>query len=205
MACPDFAQLPEVDVGQNYRLNPKLTTPRRNFMKKRLILASVTLLVAVAVVIPQGIKELKGLLIGYEEVPAVSSTGNGEFRARISNDGTQIDYELSYSDLEGAVQQAHIHFGQTSVNGGIAVFLCTNLGNGPAGTQPCPAPPATITGTLRASDMVNLAAGQGLAAGEFEELLQAIRAGKTYVNVHTTKHPGGEIRSQIDPGKGDHH
>ena len=174
-------------------------------MKKRLVLSSALVLLAVAVVLPQGIKELKGLLTGYEEVPAVSSTGNGEFRARISNDGTEIEYQLSYSDLEGSVTQSHIHLGQTSVNGGIAVFLCTNLGNGPAGTQPCPPAPATITGTIRAADMVNTAAVQGLAAGEFEELLQAIRAGKTYVNVHTTKHGGGEIRTQIDPGKGNHH
>ncbi len=46
-------------------------------------------------------------------------------------------------------------------------------------------------------------AGQGIAAGEFNELLRAIRAGSTYVNVHTTGYPGGEIRAQIDrPGNG---
>jgi hypothetical protein len=163
------------------------------------------LLMSVAVVLPQGIKELKTLLIGYEEVPVISTTANGEFRGRISRDESEIQYELSYSDLEGEIQQAHIHFGQPGVNGGIVVFLCTNLGNGPAGTQPCPPPPATINGTLRASDMVGLAAGQGIAAGEFGELIQAIRAGKTYVNVHSTKHTGGEIRGQIDPGKGNHH
>ena len=173
-------------------------------MKKRIIFASVTLLLASALVLPQGIKELKALLIGYEEVPSVSTAASGEFRARISNDGTQIDYELSYSDLEGAVQQSHIHLGQARANGGVSVFLCTNLGNGPAGTQPCPPPPATITGTLRAADVVG-PANQGIAAGEFEELLKAIRAGNTYVNVHTAKFPGGEIRSQIDPGKGNHH
>src|ERR687891_1574380 len=90
----------------------------------------------------QGFKKISEILTGYEETPsAVSTTGNGTFNARISNDGTQIQWELSYADLEGAIQQAHIHFGQKGVNGGISVFLCTNLGNGPAGTQPCPAPP----------------------------------------------------------------
>ena len=93
-------------------ININLTITRRNLMKKRLIFASVALVLAVAVVLPQGIKELKALLTGYQEVPAVSTAANGEFRARISNDGTQIDYELSYSDLEGAVQQSHIHLGQ---------------------------------------------------------------------------------------------
>ena len=40
-------------------------------------------------------------------------------------------------------------------------------------------------------------AAQGIAAGEFAELVRAIRAGATYVNVHTTVHPGGEIRKQL--------
>ncbi|HSB12429.1 MAG TPA: CHRD domain-containing protein [Blastocatellia bacterium] len=169
---------------------------------RRVLLALVTILMSVAVAMPDGIKELKTLLVGYQEVPAISTAANGEFRARISNDESEITYELSYSDLEGAVQQSHIHFGQTGVSGNIVVFLCSNLGNGPAGTQACPPPPATITGTLRASDMVNTASGQGIAAGEFEELISAIRAGKAYVNVHSAKFPSGEIRGQIDPGKG---
>ena len=76
------------------------------------------------------------------------------------------------------------------------MFLCSNLGNGPAGTQPCPAGPATVTGTLTAADVVGPAA-QGIAAGEFEELLRAIRARVTYVNVHSSKFPAGEIRSQL--------
>ena len=106
----------------------------------------------------QGFKNIKEFLGGYEETPsAVSTTGNGTFNARISNDESRIDWELSYNDLEGAVLQAHIHLGQRSVTGPISVFLCTNLGNGPAGTQPCPAPPATISGTIVAADVTNLA------------------------------------------------
>ena len=176
-------------------------------MKKRTLLVSLSALVLVAavVVVAQGIKEIKALLSGYEEVPSVSSTGNGELRARISKDETEITYELSYADLEGAIQQAHIHFGQSGVNGGIAVWLCSNLPSPPtpAGVQPCPLPPATITGTLTAADVVGPSA-QGIAPGEFAELISAIRAGKTYVNIHTAKHTGGEVRSQIDPGKAHH-
>ena len=74
-------------------------------------------------------------LSGSEEPPYVSTTGNGTFEAELSNDGTSISYRLSYAGLEGSVLQAHIHVGQKLVNGGISVFLCTNLGNGPAGTQ----------------------------------------------------------------------
>src|ERR1044071_6222045 len=173
---------------------------------KRAAIALCLLAFATAsvVALPQGFKLIKELLTGYEEVPSVSTTGNGQFKARISNDETNIQWELSYSDLEGAVQQAHIHIGNVGVNGGISVFLCTNLGNGPAGTQPCPTPPATITGTLRAADVVGPTA-QGVAPGEFDELIRALRAGKTYVNIHSSKWPGGEVRSQIDPGLGQHH
>ncbi len=164
---------------------------------------------AVALGFGDGFKNIKEFLIGYEEVPSVSTTGNGGFQARINPDETEIAYTLSYADLEGAVQQAHIHLGQTGVTGGITVFLCSNLGNGPAGTQPCPAPPATITGTITAADVspnipaTQGARNQGLGTGEFDELLAAIRAGATYVNVHSTTWPGGEIRSQIhhDHGK----
>ena len=39
--------------------------------------------------------------------------------------------------------------------------------------------------------------GQGILAGEFDELVEAIRAGATYANVHSTEFPPGEIRDQI--------
>ena len=167
------------------------------------------LAIASTVVAAQGgFKNIRELLTGYQEVPAVSTTGTATFRARISNDESRIDWELSYADLEGAVQQSHIHFGQTGVNGGISVFLCTNLGNGPAGTQPCPAPPTTISGTIVAADVspnipsTAAARTQGINTGEIDELIAAIRAGATYVNIHSTLWPGGEVRSQIDGNSG---
>ena len=174
-------------------------------------IAVIALVSASAVVLGQGFKKISEFLTGYEEVPSVSTTASGTFNARISKDGSQIDWELSYSDLEGAVQQAHIHFGQAGVNGGISVFLCTNLGNGPAGTQPCPAPPATISGTILAADVspnipaTAAARTQGINTGEIDELIRAIRAGATYVNVHSTLWPGGEIRSQIDGNSSHNH
>jgi CHRD domain len=137
-------------------------------------------------------------LIGYQEVPAVSTTGNGTFKAKIDRNGQQISYRLSYADLEGDVTQAHIHFGQRAVNGGISVFLCTNIGGGTATTPACPGPRAgTVEGTLAPADVIG-PAGQGIEAGAFGELVDAIRAGVTYANVHSTKWPGGEIRAQLE-------
>ncbi len=169
-------------------------------------IAVIAFVSASAMVVAQGFKNISETLTGYEETPsAVSTTGIGVFNARISNDESRIDWDLAYGDLEGAVQQAHIHFGQRSVTGPISVFLCTNLGNGPAGTQPCPAPPAAISGTIMAADVTNLANERGISAGELDELIAAIRAGATYVNVHSTRWPGGEIRSQIDGNSGHNH
>ena len=140
-------------------------------------------------------------LVGYEEAPAVMTDGGGSFRAVISRTADEIRYELTYSGLEGNVTQAHIHFGQKDVSGGISVFLCSNLGNGPAGTQACP-PSGTVTGTIRPVDVIG-PVGQGIAAGEFDELVQALRDGLAYANVHSSLVQTGEIRGQL--GDGRHH
>ena len=160
-----------------------------------------------SVALAQNFVNIRELLTGYEEVPSVSTGASGQFAARISRDESAIEWQLGYEDLAGTVQQAHIHFASTGVNGGITVFLCTNLGNGPAGTQPCPSPPAEISGRIISVDVspdIPATAGartQGIGTGEIEELIAAMRAGATYVNVHTTTWPGGEIRSQIDVGQ----
>jgi len=142
-------------------------------------------------------------LSGYQEDPlTISTTGRGQFQARVNRAADRISYRLSYAALEGTVTQAHIHFGGKAQSGGIIVFLCSNLGNGPAGTQACPPAPATVSGTLRAADVLGPVA-QGIEPGAFRELVAAVRAGKTYVNVHTTKWPAGEIRAQL--GHEGHH
>jgi hypothetical protein len=171
-------------------------------MVRKIGLVSSILLLAVAVstsvVLAQGPRNIRETLSGYQETPqTISTAGNGEFRARIGNDDQSIGYELSYRQLEGNVLQAHIHFGREATSGGISVFLCTNLGNGPAGTQACPPAPATISGTIRPADVIG-PVGQGIAAGEFGELLRAVRAGATYVNVHSSLYPTGEIRAQLN-------
>ena len=132
-------------------------------------------------------------LFGYEEVPSISTPGGGRFDARVQRDS--VRYTLSYGKLSAPVTQAHIHFGQFSVNGGVSVFLCSN-GDAPSGTPSCP-PSGEVRGTLTAADVIGPAA-QGIAPGELEELIAAIDAGVAYVNVHTTAFPTGEIRGQLD-------
>lgn len=133
-------------------------------------------------------------LSGYNEIPTLSVAGTGRFEARLNP--TSFDYTLTYSGLDSGVTQAHIHFGAKFVAGGISVFLCSNLGNGPAGTQTCPSPGGTITGHVTAANVIG-PSGQDISAGQFDELMQAMRAGLTYANVHSNKYMGGEIRGQI--------
>ncbi len=160
-------------------------------------LAAVCVLgVGAAAMADSGRRNFKEMLTGFEEVPALSTPGIGEFRASVTRDG-EIEWTLNFSGLESAATQAHIHFESKSNNGPIIVFLCTNLGNGPAGTQACPADGSAISGTITAADIGAGGAGQGIAVGELAEFVNAIRAGATYVNVHSLNRPGGEIRAQL--------
>jgi hypothetical protein len=135
---------------------------------------------------------------------AISTRAKGRFSATI-NDGQQIiRYELHYRDLEGDVTQAHIHFGQNHTVGGIVVWLCQTAANpapaAVAGVTPA-CPPHTlggpVTGTIQPFQVLAQTA-QGIGAGEFDELVRAIRAGATYVNVHSSLFGPGEIRGQLD-------
>jgi hypothetical protein len=135
-------------------------------------------------------------LTGYQEVPAISTVAHGTFDAWVDTESNQIFYQLKYDGLEGTVTQSHVHFGQLSVNAGISFFLCTNLGNGPAGTQACPEGPAVVVGVIDAASVIG-PAGNGIEAGAFGEIVAAIRNGTAYANVHSSKWPAGEIRGQI--------
>ncbi len=135
-------------------------------------------------------------LEGFQEVPAISTVASGRFRAIVDTKANTITWKLTYEGLEGAVQQSHVHFGQLSVNGGVSFFLCSNLGNGPAGTQPCPEGPAELTGVIT-PDLVIGPSGTGIEAGAMAEIVAAIRNGTAYANVHSAKWPGGEIRGQL--------
>lgn len=143
-------------------------------------------------------RRFKARLTGYEEPPSISTPANGSFRAKVRS-GPVIEYELSYSNIQNAMF-AHVHFGQKSVNGGVIAFLCGG-GDKPA----CPPTGGTVTGVIDASDVIG-PSGQGIASTEIAEAIAAMRAGVTYVNVHTVMAgapagpgnlPGGEIRGQV--------
>ena len=131
-------------------------------------------------------------LDGFQENPSVSTDGRGSFRGRLSQDGTLLDFELSYEDLEGTTTAAHIHFGRPGVKGGVIALLC---GAGSTQNPVCPQSGA-VTGTVAAGDVIG-PGGQGIESGEFDELVRAMRAGSTYVNVHSSPFEDGEIRGEV--------
>jgi|SRR5690242_6956214 CHRD domain-containing protein len=138
---------------------------------------------------------LRANLKALEENPTNVTDGTGTFRAVVINDNT-IRFRLTYRNLSTPVVQSHIHIGATKTNGAIAIFFC-----GPAGSaahQTCPndsTNSGSVTGTVGPADVVIDA--QGVSPGEFAKVLRAIVNGDTYVNVHTTRLPGGEIRGQV--------
>jgi hypothetical protein len=157
-------------------------------------------IVIVAIAAARGGHGIREKLTGYQENPALSTTGHGKFRLTIDRKAQEIHYVLTYGGLESPATQSHIHFENPTNNGNIVAFLCSNLGNGPPGTQACPASGGTISGTIRPADVGAGAAAQGIAAGEFDEFVQAIKVGATYVNVHSVDRQGGEIRAQLVRG-----
>jgi CHRD domain-containing protein len=143
---------------------------------------------------------LRARLVGIEETnpSTIITDGTGTLTATINDDST-ITYTLTYSNMSTPVTQAHIHIGATKITGGVSIFFCTNLGNGPAGTPACPndaTNSGTVTHTVSAADVVG-PTGQGVGVGDLRNALRAIASGVGYANVHTIAHPAGEIRGQI--------
>jgi hypothetical protein len=139
-------------------------------------------------------------LSGHEEVPATHSQGTGRLKLTINDDNT-MSFELTYSGLANPATVAHVHFGQFGANGGVVFFFC----GGSTKPTPCPpgqTTPATVTGTIVASDIVAIGpqliplGDAGLAA-----VVEEIKEGFAYANVHTGVSLGGEIRGQLD-GRG---
>jgi hypothetical protein len=166
-------------------------------------------------------------LTGFEETPTISTPASGLFQATFDSSAQTVNFELTYQNLTSNASAAHIHLGRSGTAGGIIVPLCQGAGNGGDGNgdgngdgdgnvngqqangeQACPATSGTVTGTLSAADIQEPTAdvvsggqivtvSQGLQAGEFAELVAAVLANATYVNVHSENFPQGEIRGQL--------
>lgn len=119
---------------------------------------------------------------------AAERWGRGPQRLLFNKAGTEGEFTLIVNDGV-QVTQSHLHCAPTGVNGPIIVFL--------AGVH---AAGLNVDGkwisnaAFTASSIVNPACGSTVAA-----LVENMRTGRVYVNVHTVAHPGGEVRGQVEP------
>jgi len=161
-------------------------------------------------------EEFVARLNGFQEIGALAgptgairSNGSGTLHLDLDRTAGTATFTLTYSDvgttapLTGTVTQAHIHFGQRHVAGGVMVFFCSNLGTGPAGTPTCPVNSGTVSGTFTSASVVAIA-GQNVKAGDFDALVDALTSNSAYANIHTTALIAGEIRGQIRRDRRDH-
>ena len=135
---------------------------------------------------------IRAALRGLNEVPPTASRGVASLRASLDEDAQTFTFTLTFRDLSGPPAAAHVHFGPTKVNGGVSFFFC-----GGGGKPACPAATSgTITGSVAAADVVGPAA-QGIAAGDFADVVRAIVTSNAYANIHTAAFPAGEIRGPL--------
>jgi len=173
----------------DWRMDMKLTWAIRFLAIVAVMGLSITVVNA-----KEGSRTFVATLSGFNEVAPILTDGSGRFRATVQGD--HLTYTETFSGLGSNVTQSHIHFAQRGVNGGIFLFLCSNLGNGPVGTPACPAGGGTVTRTVSDADFVAVAA-QNVPPGSFANALRILRSGDAYVNVHTASFPAGEIRGQV--------
>jgi hypothetical protein len=136
-------------------------------------------------------REFRADLRGRNEVPLTLSGARGTLALSVNDADTSVHFVLEFSGLQTPVLFSHIHVGQPNVNGGVTVFFC-----GGGGRPACPQGAGTVEGDFTASNVIALTTQQ-LEVNNLAKLLAAIRAGKTYANLHTQTSPGGEIRGQI--------
>lgn len=169
-------------------------------LRMKLALAAVALMIAA---VPAALKvrasrdddtTYRARLTGFGEVLPKLADGTGRFTGTLSDDKKSISWTISWQNLTGPAQAAHIHFGQTQVNGNVVVFFC-----GGGGRPACPDGPGhsgTVTGTWTAADILAVPA-QNVSAGDFAGFQRFLNAHEGYANIHTPLFPGGEIRGQV--------
>lgn len=136
-------------------------------------------------------------LSGNQEVPPVATRASGLAKFKLSKDGTEFSYKLNVANIDG-VTQAHIHCGAAGVNGPVVAFL---FGFNPVGGS---VNGTLAEGTITAADVIARPDSPECPGGvaDFDELIETMKAGNTYANVHTLANPPGEIRGQINRGNG---
>lgn len=151
-----------------------------------------TLAVAAPVVAdPPATRVFMARLEGAQEVPPVDTDGRGVAIFILNKAGTELKFRLIVGGLDD-ILMSHIHLAPAGSNGGIVVWLYPD--SPPAALIPGRFNGILAKGTITDGDLVGALAGMTLS-----DLVDEMRAGNTYVNVHTQGVPSGEVRGQITP------
>lgn len=124
-------------------------------------------------------------LSGGEEVPPVDTNAAGVAKFQLSKDGQELSYKLIVANIDN-VSMAHIHVAPAGANGPVVAFLYNELPSSDRSNG------VLAEGVITSAELVGPLAGMSMF-----DLIDSIRAGNTYVNVHTTDVPSGELRGQI--------
>jgi trimeric autotransporter adhesin len=131
--------------------------------------------------VPAGTTFKAARLSGRQEVPAVTTSATGSATMVIDLNRKSMTVTVEVSGLSN-ITEAHLHVGRPGVDGPIIFPLAST-----AFTSP-------LTVTLTEAELQ-----PNPPASTFEQALFAVETGNTYVNVHTTAFPDGEIRGQVGP------
>ncbi|TVP43886.1 MAG: CHRD domain-containing protein [Gemmatimonadales bacterium] len=126
-------------------------------------------------------------LSGAQEVPPAATRARGNAIFRLSADGTELSFRLIVANIEN-VTMAHIHCAPAGVNGPVVVWLYPL-------SPPAQLIPGRTSGILSEGTVTGVTSNA--CGATLTELVDRMRAGDTYVNVHTAQFPPGEIRGQI--------
>jgi hypothetical protein len=161
--------------------------------KKRFVLLFVVAVLGAALFVNVAVADQTRNFVapasGAQEVPAADTLARGNAVFQVSKDGTEISYKLIVANIEN-VTMAHIHLAPAGVNGPVVVWLYPDAP--PAQLIPGRFSGVLAEGVITEADLVGPLAGMTL-----QDLIDAMAAGNTYINVHTSQYPGGEVRGQI--------
>jgi Cu/Zn superoxide dismutase len=126
----------------------------------------------------------KAKLSPKDEVPSHKTKASGKAEFKLSKDGKELSYKLHVKNIMNA-SAAHIHKGKKGENGPPLVGLFS-------GEKKEKFSGMLSEGVITDKDLLGELQGKTVA-----DLVQVMRSGETYVNVHTDAFPDGEIRGQI--------
>jgi len=169
-------------------------------MKKLLVIWGTVfafVLLQAPAALPAGKQAFRANLTGLEEVPARTTDAHGLASFVLNREGTEITYRIIVSNIAN-VTEAHIHLGARGESGPAVVILYGPVAPGGGAKSGMLA-----TGVITAASLTGPLAGKTIA-----DLVNAMRMGDAYVNVHTNDgsgqanrgagdFPEGEIRGQI--------